>query len=148
MNKGLIENVILCTMFIILLRMSIVDAKTHRIPAKYTLFMYALALGHIMVNYPDIKEYVASLGWFGGSVHLIFFLTKGKGIGGGDVKLITATSLLLGIRKEMVALLVSLTIGCFVHFILGLLHKGNDCFPFSPYYTIGICVSFCATIMY
>lgn len=100
-----------------------------------------------MVNYPVIKEYVASFLVFGGSVHLVFFLTKGKGIGGGDVKLIASTSLLLGIRKELIALLVSLTIGCFVQFILRLLHKGNDCFPFSPYYTIGICASFCITIM-
>lgn len=76
---------------------------------------------------------------------LIFLITKGKGMGFGDVKLVFLMGLFLGFPKIIVALYLSFLIGAAVSMALVILKrkkfKGGT-IPFGPFLVIGTFVSF------
>lgn len=69
----------------------------------------------------------------------IWFITKGRGMGFGDAKLVLATSLILGFPASVVAALLTFWIGAAVGIFLILLRlkTWKDQIPFGPYILIG-----------
>lgn len=78
----------------------------------------------------------ASLGLFFG---LIIILTKGKGMGGGDLKLGIFMGLALGFSLSMLALMISFITGSIVGILLVALKKKkiNQTIPFGPFLSLG-----------
>ncbi len=78
----------------------------------------------------------ASLGIFFG---LIILLTKGKGMGGGDLKLAIFMGLALGVANSVVALMIAFITGSLFGIILVALKskKINQTIPFGPFLSFG-----------
>lgn len=78
-----------------------------------------------------------------GFLYLLWFFTKGKGIGFGDVKLMVPLSLLLGWPRTLVAVFLAFVIGAFFGVILLTIKKVKlkQAIPFGPFLIIGALIS-------
>lgn len=75
----------------------------------------------------------------GGFFYLLIIITKGKGMGGGDVKLGAFIGLGLGFPKSLVALMLSFISGAVFSLILIFLGKRHfgQVIPFGPFLVLG-----------
>lgn len=78
----------------------------------------------------------ASLGLFFG---LLIILTKGKGMGGGDLKLSIFMGLAMGLAQSVLALMIAFISGSILGIFLVLLRKKkiNQTIPFGPFLSLG-----------
>ncbi len=149
-KKGLIPDKItypsIATLFFVLIIVSIakitliyISLKDHPI-GKFLLPPHSdYFLRHSLLAAEPLTSGIiaaASLGLFFG---LIIFITKGKGMGGGDLKLAIFMGLALGIASSIVALMVAFISGSLVGIILVALKnkKINQTIPFGPFLSIG-----------
>lgn len=74
----------------------------------------------------------------GGALFLIIAIASKGGMGGGDIKLISALAFILGVKKTILNILLSFIIGAvFSIFLLLLKKKGKkDAIPFGPFINI------------
>ena len=65
-------------------------------------------------------------------------MTGGKGIGGGDIKLMASAGLLLGWQKIILALFIGSVAGSLIHVTLMELKGKERILAFGPYLAMGI----------
>lgn len=82
----------------VLLMIGMVDEKTFEIPAELNLFIGILGGIRLLSDLACWQEYVAGMAAVSGILLMLAFITRGKGIGGGDIKLMAAAGLLLGAK--------------------------------------------------
>ena len=63
---------------------------------------------------------------------IIYWITRGNGIGGGDIKLMAAAGLLLGWKEILLALVIGSVAGSVIHL------KKDRVLAFGPYLALGI----------
>ncbi len=82
---------------------------------------------------------------FGGAtlIFLIIFITKGKGMGGGDLKLVFLMGLILGIYKLIIALYFAVILGAILGLIWGIKEKRikGVKIPFGVFLSVGTIVA-------
>jgi len=81
------------------------------------------------------KDYV--IGFFAVSafLYLLYLLSKGRAIGGGDIKLMAASGFFLGMEKGIAAAIIGLTLAVLVQGAF--LRNRNAPFALIPYLTAG-----------
>ncbi len=72
---------------------------------------------------------------------ICYVVLKGVFVGGGDVKLICAISLLIGWEATMLALLLAGVVALIIHLPSVRYFKKKSMFAFGPYLSAGILVS-------
>jgi len=141
------ESVIYCMAISALLALSIIDFRTYIIPIGFNVFI--LALGVIRLAYrliiegDSIKSIVPYIiGMFAVSVPLgiLWFLSKGKAIGGGDVKLMGAAGLLVGWKLIIAALILGCILGSIIHITRMKISKAGRVLAMGPYLAAGITI--------
>lgn len=123
-----------------LITMSFIDLRKFEIPDEINIFIFILGI----VNFFIEKNYLEKIiGFFAISIvlFLIYIMTKGKGMGGGDVKLMAVCGFVLGWRK----IIFAFVIGCFcavaIHsFKMSFWGKDRK-LAFGPYLAIGIIIA-------
>jgi leader peptidase (prepilin peptidase)/N-methyltransferase len=132
-----------------LLGLAIIDWRTYEIPPGFNYFIAAMGLVHLAMHanaeyFEGWLTYV--IGFFAASAILmiIFLVTKGKGIGGGDVKLMAAAGLLLGWQQILLALALASILGSIIHLILMKVKGKERLLAFGPYLAAAIFI----TILY
>ena len=122
---------------------SLVDLKLHMAPDWITYALLAVSVPSIVLAV-CAKSYM-DLVWMGAGAVFCFMLlivsavvSKG-GIGGADVKIMTALGLYLGIQKSFIALLVGLLLAVLVNGIMIITKKAkkSDKFALVPYLSLG-----------
>ncbi len=135
-------------MITILLCLSISDYRTFKIPSWTTACIGILGLIYMSLN--PVSRMDGVFGFFSVSIllGLIYLLTKGRGIGGGDVKLMAVSGLMLGWQKNILAFFVGCVLVSFVYLFRRKFLEGqfglSDSFhrlAFGPYLAAGIVVS-------
>ncbi len=119
-----------------LIAIFVTDLKYRIIPDQILIFLTILTVVYQFIYFPQfIKDNLIS-----GIISLLFFLmlviiTRGKGMGLGDVKLAFVMGLLLGFPKIIVALYLSFLTGAVVSLILILIHKKSmkSTIAFGPF---------------
>ncbi len=76
-----------------------------------------------------------------GFLYLLYLITKGRGIGGGDIKLMAAAGLLIGWKLIILSLGLGCVIGSIIHIILMKVQDKDRVLAFGPYLSIGIFIS-------
>ena len=102
--KGVnINSIIYCLFVSALLTLSVIDFRTYEIPISINKFILGLGIIHMIVNYQKIVDW--SLGFLSVSAGLLvlYWITKGRGIGGGDIKLMAVSGLLLGVKCNILS---------------------------------------------
>ena len=112
-----VDSLVYCLLFSTLLALSVIDFRTYEIPVGFNLFILALGLIHGAFHYTQWLEF--GIGFLCVSVFLLllYYVTGGRAIGGGDVKLMAVCGLLLGWKLIIFAFLLGCIIGSVIHLI-------------------------------
>ena len=121
-----ITSILYCLATSALLALSIIDWRTYEIPPLDLPHWYNYVIGFVSVS---------------GFLLLIFLVTKGRGIGFGDVKLMAAAGLLLGWKLIILSLGLGCVLGSIIHITLMYVKDKDRVLAFGPYLSLGIFIS-------
>lgn len=121
------------------------DAKYHIIPdqLQVALFIFGIIVlpqhGLVLNLFIDRALGVVVVA---APIYFLYWITKGRGMGFGDVKLAFNIGLLLGIKSGLIALYIAFILGALVGLVLMLLQKRGlkSKIAFGPFLVLGILV--------
>lgn len=124
-----------------LLVLSLVDLKTFEIPPACNIVIGITGVIRTAMDLENWYVYVIGMLTVSGIFLVVYFVTGGRGIGGGDVKLMAAAGLLLGWKGILLALFIGSLAGSVIHLALMGLKGKERVLAFGPYLAIGIFIS-------
>ena len=141
-TKGIAaESILLCICASVLLVIAVIDSKTYEIPFGCNIIIGILGVLRMLLDLQHWYRYV--IGFFAVSCLflLVYYLTKGNGMGGGDIKLMASAGLFLGWQNIILALMLGSIAACIIHLALMKLKGKGRVLAFGPYLALGIFVS-------
>ena len=142
MGYGLF-GILYCWCVSALIVVAVIDWRTFEIPPGCNLFIGGLGVVRLMLDSSGWREQIIGLFAVSGLFFLVYLFTKGKGIGGGDIKLMAAAGFLIGWKNILLALAIGSIAGSVIHITLMKLKNKNRILAFGPYLAFGI---FCAML--
>lgn len=140
-NGLTIESLLYCLMFSALVTLSVIDFRTYEIPLGINLFILTLGLIRVALDYKNFLNYLIGFLSVSGFLYLLFLLTKGRGIGGGDIKLMAVSGLMIGWKCNLLALAFGCIIGSVIHVIRMKVSKEDHVLALGPYLSVGIMIA-------
>lgn len=136
-----VDSLLYCLLTSTLLVLSVIDFRTYEIPIGINYFILVLGLLRTILHNTHWVEHV--IGFFAVSVvlYIIIIATKGRGIGGGDMKMMAVCGLFLGWKEIILAFLLGCIIGSVVHVIRMRVTKCDHVLALGPYLSIGVFIS-------
>ena len=140
--KGVsVESLLYCLLFSALLVLSIIDFRTYEIPLGINLFILALGLVRLITDLSNWTEYLIGLVAVSAVLAILYYATKGRAIGGGDVKLMAACGLLLGWKLIILAFLLGCVLGSVIHVIRMRVSGESRVLAMGPYLSMGVFIA-------
>ena len=136
-----VETLLYCLCTSALICLSVIDWRTKEIPFGFNLFIFLLGLIRLFTDIGDWSQYVIGLFAVSGFLFLLLILSKGRAMGGGDIKLMAATGLLLGWQLNIIAFLVGCILGSIIHLTLMAMKKADRVLAFGPYLSMGVYIA-------
>ena len=133
-----VECILYCLCASALLALSVIDWRTKEIPVGFNIFILLLGLIRLVTDLSNWHQYVIGLFAVSGFLYLLMIISKGKAMGGGDIKLMAATGLLLGWQLIIVAFLSGCVVGSIIHLSLMAIKKVGRELAFGPYLSAGV----------
>lgn len=133
-----LESVIFCLLTSALITLSVIDFRTYEIPLGINIFILTLGLIRVGMDYHNWLNYVIGFIAVSAFLYLIIAVTKGKGIGGGDMKLMAVCGLILGWKLIIFAFFAGCIIGSVVHVARMKVSKTGHVLALGPYLSIGV----------
>ncbi|MDD6101876.1 MAG: prepilin peptidase [Clostridiales bacterium] len=139
------ETLMYCLMASALLALSVIDFRTYEIPVGFNIFIGALGVINLAYRFiafgaegSDWLNYI--IGFFCVSLFtfLLFVLSGGRAIGGGDVKLMAAAGLLLGWKLTVLSFVLGCVYGAVIHTIRMKASGADRVLAMGPYLSAGI----------
>lgn len=140
-NGWSIDSVIYCLLTSALIVLSVIDFRTYEIPFGINLFILALGLIHFVFHLGDWVTYGIGLVAVSGFLWILYQLSRGAAIGGGDVKLMGAAGLLLGWKLAIVAFILGCIIGSVIHLVRMKVSGAEHRLAMGPYLSAGIFIA-------
>lgn len=136
-----IESLLYCLFFSALLALSVIDFRTYEIPVGFNYFILGLGICRLITDRFNWTEYV--IGFFSVSVFLwlLYMISGGAAIGGGDVKLMAVTGLLLGWKRNLLGFVLGCIIGSVIHLIRMKVSKEGRQLAMGPYLAVGTMIA-------
>lgn len=131
-------SILYCLCVSALLALSVIDWRTFEIPVGFNIFILVLGVVRVALDFDNIWTYVIGLVSVSGFLFLLYILTCGRGIGGGDIKLMGAAGLLLGWKGIVAAFFIGCVLGSIIHITLMIFFKKDRTLAFGPYLSMGI----------
>ena len=121
----------------VLFLIATVDFCTLEIPPGLNRCIVVLGVMRIVTDISRWDNYVLGSLLVGGLLFLVYVVTKRRGIGGGDVKLMAAVGLVLGVSEGFFALFIGCLLAVLVQPIRMKLNKKGHVFAMGPYFAAG-----------
>ncbi|MBR1700955.1 MAG: prepilin peptidase [Lachnospiraceae bacterium] len=136
-----IESLLYCLLFSALLALSVIDFRTFEIPEGFNFFILTLGLVRVLADRGNWLEYVIGLISVSAFLAILYYASHGAAIGGGDVKLMAATGLLLGWKKNLFAFVLGCILGSVIHLIRMKISKEGHQLAMGPYLAAGVAIA-------
>ena len=136
-----LESVIYCLFTSVLLVISFLDAKTFEIPSSCNHIIGFLGVMHMIMDAEHWKSYLIGAVCVSGFLFLLYWITRGRGIGGGDIKLMATCGLLIGATKILVAFMLGCILAVVIQLIRMKVNNAGRQFAFGPYLCIGVWIA-------
>ena len=107
--------------------------------ADNTGILSGLALGGIEPL--RVSDHLIGAAAVSGFLLILYLATKGRGIGGGDIKLMAAAGLFLGWKNCILAFVIGCVLGSVIHLIRMKVSKQDHVLAFGPYLAAGIFIA-------
>ncbi|MDD6071672.1 MAG: A24 family peptidase [Clostridiales bacterium] len=138
-----------------LLSLSVVDWNTQYIPLEMSGILFICGLIHMFMDLSNWLDYAIGLFVVSGFLFLIDkistpilkkrYAKEGMeidgAIGGGDIKLMAATGLLLGWKLNFLALMIGCVAGSVIHLMLMKIKRSGRQFALGPYLSLGVYIT-------
>lgn len=146
LNGISIESLLYSFLFSALLVLSVIDLRTYEIPDGINIFILALGLVRVALDYTDWLSHVIGLLSVSLFLYLLYQLSGGRAIGGGDVKLMGAAGLFLGWKTSILAFVLGCILGSIIHVTRMKIDakRGKDVehvLAMGPYLSVGIFIA-------
>ena len=137
--NGLVwSSVIYCLMASALLVLSVIDWRTYAIPFGINVFLFVLGVAMAVLDRGNLVEHLIGMVCVSGVLEILYLVSGGGAIGGGDIKLMFACGLILGWKLILLALVLGCIIGSGVHIIRMVRKKAGRMLAMGPYLSAGI----------
>lgn len=136
-----VDSLLYCLLTSALLVLSIIDFRTYEIPFGINLFILALGLIHLVLHLDDWLDW--GIGFLAVSVflYILYLLSKGRAIGGGDIKLMAVCGLLLGWQKILLGFVIGCMLGSVIHLTRMKVSKADRVLAMGPYLAAGVWIA-------
>ena len=115
--------------------------KISDIPFGINVFILALGLIHLFLHLQEWKTYVIGLLLVSTFLEILVIASKGRAMGGGDVKLMAAAGFLIGWQYSLLALFLGCIIGSVIHLTRMKLSGQDHMLAMGPYLSVGIFIA-------
>ena len=140
--KGLTaESIFDCLLLSILIVIAVIDWRTFEIPVSLNIAILVIAIGKLLLCRENLMEHLIGFFAVSGFLLLIFIFTRGRGIGGGDIKLMAVAGLYLGWKNVILALAIGSIAGAVIHLALMRFYNKDRMLAFGPYLAVGIIIA-------
>lgn len=140
-NGANVESLLYCLLASALLTLSVIDFRTYEIPIGINIFILALGLIRVATDYSDWLNYLIGLFCVSTFLAVIYYASKGRGIGGGDVKLMAVCGLVLGWKLIILAFFIGCILGAVIHVARMKISGESHVLAMGPYLAAGIFIS-------
>lgn len=135
------ESILFCICASVLIVISVIDWRTYEIPFGCNIVIGILGIVRVILDLAHWYNYVIGFFTVSGLFLIIYWITKGRGIGGGDIKLMAAAGLLLGWQNILLSLMIGSIAGSVIHLALMKIQGKDRVLAFGPYLAFGIFIS-------
>ena len=133
-----VQAALACLFVSALLVLSVIDARTREIPPGTTLFILVLGVIATLFDLQNLLSHIIGVFAMSLPLYLVLLLTGGKGIGGGDIKLMAVCGLLLGWKLIVLGFFFGCIAATLIHLTLMAFKKADRTLSFGPYLSVGI----------
>ena len=136
-----VESLLYCLTFSALLALSVIDFRTYEIPVGFNYFILTMGLIRVVTDLNNWMDYV--IGFFAVSVflYLLIVLSKGRAMGGGDMKLMATCGLLIGWKLIILAFLLGCILDSVIHIIRMKISGEGHVLAMGPYLAMGVALA-------
>lgn len=136
-NGWSIDSMIYCLFTSALIVLSVIDFRTYEIPFGINLFILTLGLIHLVIHLGDWVNHLIGLVCVSGFLWILYQLSAGRAIGGGDIKLMAAAGLLLGWKMIILAFFLGCVLGSVIHIARMKISRESHVLAMGPYLAAG-----------
>lgn len=137
-NGWNLMSVLYCLLTSALIVLSVIDLRTMEIPDGINLFIFLLGVFATVFDRANWKNHILGMIVVSGFLLVIYLVTVGRGIGGGDLKLMAGAGLLLGAKAVILAFFFSCILGSLIHVIRMKVSDAEHRLAMGPYLSMGI----------
>lgn len=130
-----------CLVFSILIVITVIDWRIYEIPPELNIGLGILGIIRICMDFSNLLDYLIGFCIVSGFLLLLFIATHGRGIGGGDIKLMAAAGLFIGWKNIILALALGSILGSIIHIVIMNVSKKDNVLAFGPYLSAGIFIA-------
>ncbi len=136
-----IESLLYCLLFSALLALSVIDFRTYEIPVGFNYFILILGLVRLVTDYVNWSNYVIGFLAVSTFLFIIIIVSKGRAMGGGDMKLMATCGLLIGWKLIVLAFLLGCILGSVIHVIRMRVSGEDHVLAMGPYLSMGVALA-------
>lgn len=137
-NGWNLTSIVYCLLTSALIVVSVIDWRTKRIPNQLNYFILVLGIFATLLDLSHWKDHLIGMVCVSVVLWLIFLLSVGRAMGGGDAKLMTGAGLVLGAMPIALALIIGCIAGSVIHTIRVVAFHADRKLAFGPYLAFGI----------
>lgn len=130
-----------CLLTSALIVLSVIDFRTFEIPFGINVFIFVLGIINLIIDYTNWMEYFFGFFTISAFLFIILLITKGRGIGGGDVKLMAACGFLVGWKLILLGFFLGCILGSIIHIARMKISHVNHVLAFGPYLAAGVFIA-------
>lgn len=133
-----ITSIIYCLFVSTLIVISVIDWITFEIPIGLNYFIFILAIIIFVINIENWIPHVIGFFAISGFLFIIYLCSKGRAIGGGDIKLMAVCGFLLGFKLIILSFILGCIFGSVIHLIRMRISNQDNRLAFGPYLCFGM----------
>ena len=136
-----VDSLLYCLLFSALIALSVIDFRTYEIPLGINGCILLLGVLQVVFHLSLWKDYLIGFLAVSLPLYLLFQITKGRGIGGGDVKLMAVCGLVIGWQNIILAFFLGCIIGSIVHVLRMRFSGAENVLAMGPYLSLGVIIA-------
>ncbi len=131
-------SVLACLFASALIVLSVIDIRTREIPPGMSIFIIILGGAATAFDMQNLLLHIIGFLAISLPLYIVYQITKGRGIGGGDIKLMAGCGLLLGWKLVILGFFIGCLVATVIHLLLMVFKKAGRSLSFGPYLSVGM----------
>lgn len=133
-----IDTILLCLASSLLVAISVIDFRTMIIPPGLNYAIGVLGIIRMVADYKNFGNYLTGFVSVSAFLLILYLISNGRWIGGGDIKLMSATGLLIGWKLNILAFFLGCIYGSVIHLIRMKISNKGHVLALGPYLAAGV----------